>query len=206
MSFYLDGIVTVDNIKANEIYLRAFIDDHYGLSVLLFFVACTLFINSPIPLAAALKVLGGFFFGFYWGAFYNIGATLLACLVGFGVSRYTFRELFEKRYYDRLSPIENEIETNGFYYFLSLRLVMVVPYFLINILAGLSRISFRKYTASTLAGVMPASLIYANGGNKLEHINSFQEIFQFDIILSLTVVALISLFPVVVKKYSYKSP
>ncbi|MGD7036596.1 TVP38/TMEM64 family protein [Methylotuvimicrobium buryatense] len=205
MSFYMAGILTLDNIKTNEAYLRVFIEDHYGLSVLLFFVACTLFINSPIPLAAPLKVLGGFFFGFYWGAFYNIGATLLACLVGFGISRYTFKDLFEKRYYDKLQTIENEIETNGFYYFLSLRLVMVVPYFLINILAGLSRISFRKYATSTLAGITPASFIYANGGDKLEQITSLQEIFRFDIILSLTVVAAISLFPVIVKKYRYKS-
>lgn len=204
MSFYLTDIVTLDHVKANEAYLRAFIEDHYGLSVLLFFVACTLFINSPIPLAAALKVLGGFFFGFYWGAFYNIGATLLACLVGYGISRYTFRGLFEKRYYDNLRAVENDIEKNGFYYFLSLRLIMVVPYFLINILAGLSRISFRKYLASTIVGVTPASLIYANGGNRLEQITSLQEIFRFDIILSLAVVALISLCPVIVKKYSYK--
>lgn len=61
MSFYMAGILTLDNIKTNEAYLRVFIEDHYGLSVLLFFVACTLFINSPIPLAAPLKVLGGFF-------------------------------------------------------------------------------------------------------------------------------------------------
>lgn len=200
MSFYLSGIVTLDNVKANEAYLRAFIEDHYGLSVLLFFVACTLFINSPIPLAAALKVMGGFFFGFYWGAFYNIGATLLACLVGFGISRYTFRDLFEKRYYARLQAIENEIEKNGFYYFLSLRLVMVVPYFLINILAGLSRISFMTYLASSIVGVAPASLIYANSGNKLEQITSLQEIFRFDIILSLAAVALISLCPIILKK------
>lgn len=205
MSFYMADIVTIDNVKANEANLRDFIEEHYGLSVLLFFVACTLFINSPIPLAAPLKVLGGYFFGFYWGTFYNIGATLLACLVGFGVSRYTFKDLFEKRYYDRLKTIENEIETNGFYYFLSLRLVMVVPYFLINILAGLSRISFRKYATSTLAGITPASFIYANGGNMLEQITSLQEIFRFDIILSLAVVALISLCPVIIKKYSYKS-
>lgn len=205
MSFYLSDIVTVENIKAKEAYLRIFIEDHYGLSVLLFFVACTLFINSPIPLAATLKVLGGFFFGFYWGTFYNIGATLLACLVGFGVSRYTFKGLFEKRYYDRLKTIENEIETNGFYYLLSLRLIMVVPYFLINILAGLSRVSFRKYATSTLAGITPASFIYANSGNKLDQITSLQEIFRFDIILSLAVVAAISLLPVIVKKYSYKS-
>ncbi|WP_341327167.1 TVP38/TMEM64 family protein [Methylotuvimicrobium sp. KM2] len=205
MSFYMADIVTIDNVKANEANLRDFIEEHYGLSVLLFFVACSLFINSPIPLAAPLKVLGGYFFGFYWGTLYNIGATLLACLVGFGVSRYTFRDPFEKRYYDRLKTIENEIETNGFYYFLSLRLVMVVPYFLINILAGLSRISFRKYATSTLAGITPASFIYANGGNMLEQITSLQEIFRFDIILSLAVVALISLCPVIIKKYSYKS-
>lgn len=201
LSVQLSDLVTLDHIKANEVYLRNFIDTHYALSVSLFFIACTLFVNSPVPLAAALKILGGFFFGFYWGALFNISATLLACLAGFGVSRYAFKEWFEKRYYTKLQTIENEIEQNGFYYFLSLRLVMVVPYFLINILAGLSRLSFKKYLSSTLLGVTPASLIYANGGAKLEQIVSIEDIFRVDIVLSLAVVALFSLCPVIVRKY-----
>ena len=202
ISVFSMDFITIDNIKSNKFQIGNFISNNYLISVFLFFISCIFFINSPIPFAAIIKLLGGFFFGFYLGAFYNIIATILSCLIGFWISRYAFKDIFERLYYERLKRIENEIEINGFYYFLSLRLVMVVPYFLINILAGISRISFRKYLFSTTLGVIPASLIYANGGNKLEQINSIHELFRIDIIFSLILVAFVALFPILKKKLS----
>lgn len=200
LSLYSADIITLDNVKNNEKYIRYFISNNYFFSVAMFFTSCILFINSPIPLAAVIKVLGGFFFGFYLGAFYNIAATLTACLIGFLISRYSFNKVLKNSYSDKLDAIGNEIEKNGFYYFLSLRLVMVVPYFLINILGGISRISFKKYLLSTLIGVTPASLIYANGGNQLDHIHTIKDLFSFDMLFSLVIVAAITLLPVFMKK------
>jgi uncharacterized membrane protein YdjX (TVP38/TMEM64 family) len=193
-------LLTIENIKTHKLSVSGFIDQHYLFSVFLFFFACVVLVNSPVPFAALVKVLSGFFFGFYLGAFYNIAATILACLAGFALSRYAFKDTFEKLYYQRLQAIETEVERNGFYYFLSLRLLMVVPYFLINITAGISRISFRHYLYSTVLGVMPASLIYANGGNQLERINSLSELFKPEIIASLLLAALISSAPAVWKR------
>ncbi len=200
ISLYYSDIFTIDNIKNNKIFIKEFITHNYIFSVFLFFISCIVFVNSPVPFAALLKVMGGFFFGFQLGAVYNIIATIFACLTGFLLSRYAFKDDFEKIYYQRLKKVESEIETNGFYYFLTLRLVMVVPYFLINIIAGLSRISATKFLLSTILGVIPASLIYANGGNKLEQINSISELFRIDIAASLFVIALISLVPTLIKK------
>ncbi len=192
--------ISIENIKNNKLLLTELIDQHYGFSIVIFFACCIVFINSPLPLAALIKILGGFFFGFYHGAFYNITATLIACLVGFAISRYAFKQQFEQAYYQRLRKIENEIEENGFYYFLTLRLMMLIPYFLINIIAGICRISFKKYFFSTLLGVIPSSLIYAHGGHQLEQINSTAELFKSDIVLSLVLIALISLIPLLIKK------
>lgn len=203
--FSLD-FVTLDSIKSNKHGISYFISSHYFVSVLIFFVSCTVFINSPVPFAAMIKLMGGFFFGFYLGAFYNIAATILACLAGFGISRYAFKANFEARYYEKLKKIESEIENNGFYYFLSLRLMMVVPYFLINILAGISRLSFNEYLLSTCLGVVPASLIYANAGSKLEQVDSIQQIFRLDIVCSVVLVVLISLLPLIKKKLKLKVP
>jgi len=168
----------------------------------MFFIACIIFVNSPLPLAAMLKLLGGFFFGFYPGALFNIAATIIACLVGFGLSRYTFKETFEKRYYERLKNIEDELETNGFYYLLTLRLIMLIPYALINILAGISRISFKTYFFSTVIGVTPASLVYANAGSKLEEIDSVSQLLSPTTFIAFILVALIVLFPVLNKKFN----
>jgi len=194
-AYELSDLVTLEKIKAHKTEIRAFLDEHYLLCLVAFFVACTLFINSPVPLAAALKFLGGFFFGFYQGALYNILATIIACLVGFSLSRYALKEHFEKLYYRRLQAIEDEIERNGFYYFLSLRLVLVVPYFLINILAGISRLSFRQFFFSTALGVIPGSLVYANGGAKLEQIDSLQDLFRSDILFAFAGILLLVWLP-----------
>lgn len=201
ISLYFSDALSLDNFKAHKVVLKQFITDHYWLAVVMFFISCVVFINSPLPLAAVIKVLGGFFFGVTLGAIFNILATILACLIGFGISRYAFKDWFEKAYYQRLKAVETDIETNGFYYFLTLRLVMVVPYFLINITAGISRISFKKFLFSTTLGVMPASLIYANGGNKLEQINDLSELFKADTVIALLLVAVFVLLPVIVKKY-----
>lgn len=200
--FFSDQL-TLEAFKNNKLFVAEFIAQNYVLSVTLFFLSCIVFVNSPVPFAAIIKMLSGFFFGFYMGAIYNIAATILACAVGFGISRYAFKDLFERLYYDHLKKLESEIEENGFYYFLSLRLVMVVPYFLINILAGISRISFKKYLLSSALGVMPASFVYANGGNKLEHINSIDELFSPRVMASILLIALMSLSPLLLKKYRY---
>ncbi|WP_235185808.1 TVP38/TMEM64 family protein [Methylomarinum vadi] len=197
---YFFDFLTLENIQNNKIWLKEFINNNYFFSVFLFFISCLIFINSPIPLAALVKIIGGFLFGFRMGAIYNVIATIIACLAGFIISRYAFKKEFEKVYYDRLKRVENEIETNGSYYFLTLRLIMIIPYFIINIVAGISRISFKKYLFSTILGVIPASLIYANGGNKLEHINSVAELFKFEVIISLLLVIFISLFPMLIKR------
>lgn len=183
------------DIQAHKQAIQLLIASHYLFSVSVFFLLCVIFINSPLPLAAMLKILAGYCFGFYVGAAYNVAATVLACLVGFGLSRYAFRRRFEQLFYARLEAVEQDIEHNGLYYFLSLRVVMVVPYFLINIIAGLSRLSFRDYLLSTVIGVIPASIIYANGGQQLEQISSPGELLNWNIVGSVTVMAAASLLP-----------
>jgi len=190
-----EGVPSLTDIQAHRQSIGMFIEGHYGFAVGLFFMLCVIFINSPLPLAAVMKILSGYFFGFYVGAAYNVGATLLACLVGFWLSRYALRSHFEQLFYAQLENIEHEIERNGLYYFLSLRIVMVVPYFLINIIAGLSRLSFKDYVLSTVFGVLPASLIYANGGQQLEHIRSVAELIEWRTAGSLGLMAAASLLP-----------
>lgn len=204
LSAYFSDFITIENVRSNKVWVTEFIKDNYFFSVFLFFISCIVFVNSPVPFAAVIKVLGGFFFGLHMGAIYNIISTVIACLVGFAISRYAFKEMFEKAYFERVKSIETDIETNGFYYFLSLRLVMIVPYFLINILAGISRVSFKKYLFSTLLGVMPSSLIYANGGNKLEQVDSISGLFQSEMIIAIILIALMSIFPVLMKKINMR--
>lgn len=200
VSIYFSDWLTIETIKNHKQLILNFIENNYLASVSLFFLSCIVFVNSPLPLAALIKLFGGFFFGFYTGALFNITATSLACIIGFLISRYAFKEQFEKFFYSRLKGVEKEIETNGFYYFLSLRVVMVVPYFCINFVAGISRISFKNYFVSTVIGVIPASLVYAHGGSQIEKINALTELFNIEVLLSFLLMVLLSLLPLLLKK------
>ncbi len=201
VSQHLFGHLSLAEIKHNKDQIQFLIENHYALSIACFYITCIIFINSPIPVAALIKVLGGFFYGVYLGSLFNITATLLACLVGFSLSRYIFKKPFEARYKSYLNKIEHEIKTNGFYYFFILRIIMVVPYFLINIVAGLSVISFKTFFYSTLLGVIPASIVYANGGSHLERINSIEDLFSPKFIFSVALIAFFTMIPTIRKKF-----
>ncbi len=200
VSYLSKDILTVENAIENKETIIIFIDENYILSTIIFFILCIILINSPIPLAGFLKLVGGFFFGIYIGAIYNILATTLAGIAGFAISRYALKNTFQKMYSEKLKKMENEIKINGFYYFLTLRLILVIPYFFINIFAGISKISMKKYIASTFLGVIPASILYANAGSQLEKINSVKDIFSFEILIAFTLLILFSLIPLIWKK------
>ncbi|NJL59874.1 MAG: TVP38/TMEM64 family protein [Desulfobacteraceae bacterium] len=98
-----------------------------------------------IPGATLLTLIGGFLFGKWWGTLYvNVGATSGAMLA-FLLSRYLLGETLQQKYDRQLKTMNHELEKNGVWYILSLRLLPVFPFFLINLVAGLTRISSRDF-------------------------------------------------------------
>lgn len=205
VSVYFQEYISIEGIKENREEFKGFVDENYFLAVFVFFLLNIVFVNSPLPLAAVVKLLGGFLFGVVFGFFYNVLATTIGCYAGFLVSRYAFNNSFHKMYGSHLKKVEKEIEENGFFYFLTVRVVLVIPYFLINIIAGLSRISNIKYLGSTFLGVLVPSFIYANAGSKIDALESAKDIFSFDIILALVLVAGLSFLPPFIKKLLRKN-
>lgn len=190
---------TFDNLKENKEEISEFVDKNYIVSVIIFFILAIIIINTPIPLAATLKVLGGFVFGFGPGVFYNIAATTLSACIGLTVTRKLYGEYFQKKYHKLLEKTNKEVEKNGFFYFLFLRLGVVFPFFIIHILGGLSKISRGKYFWSTLIGVIPASIIYAYTGNKLMEVNSLRDFFTTEVILIIILLIILAALPLIIR-------
>ncbi len=202
--YYLNLYFTFDNIFDNKERILDFASGNEFYLILLLLVFSIFFINSPIPMSALFMIMTGFLFGTYLGALINVIAVTFASYIGFIFTRYVFRKEFEEKYKHKLEEVRKEIEVHGFYYFLSARFIFIIPNFLINILGGLSKISHKNFLLSTFLGSILFSLVYSNIGNQLKIINSVFDVFNLDLFFMLVFFSIISLFPVIMEKYSKK--
>lgn len=150
-----------------------------------------------LPGAVIMTLAGGALFGLVVGTVVisfasTIGATL-ACLV----SRFLLRDWVQKKFGDRLAPINRGIEEEGGFYLFTMRLVPAFPFFLINLAMGMTRISLFQYYWVSQIGMLPGTMVYVNAGKELAKIDSVAAILSPGLLASF---ALLGLFPLTVKK------
>ncbi len=208
LSFYLLGgseYLTLESLKNNRNLLLDYTASHYLISVGLF-ISLYLFQTAlAMPGGALMTLLGGFLFGSIAGTLYvNIGATGGAVLA-FMASRYLLRQWAEQRFGDKVATIQAGLNQNAFQYLLTLRLIPVFPFFLINLLLGLSRVPLKIYTLTTALGIIPASFVYANAGKQLGNIDSVADIASVPVLLSMALLGVLPLIPVLIKKLTAKN-
>jgi uncharacterized membrane protein YdjX (TVP38/TMEM64 family) len=145
-----------------------------------------------------LSIAGGFFFGVIFATIYiNIGATIGATLV-FLAARFFLGEMIQNKYGDKLTRFNREVETNGRNYLITLRLIPVFPFWMINLFAGVTRIKPRTFIWTTSLGIIPGSAVYAYAGYAINDIG--QGGIPKNIIFALLLLAALSAVPLVVKK------
>jgi uncharacterized membrane protein YdjX (TVP38/TMEM64 family) len=196
----LDHYLSLEAVKTNRDRLLAYTEAHYASAVIAFIALYCLQTIFSLPGAAMFTLAGGFLFGPLAGTLYaNLGATSGAALA-FLVSRYLFHDWVEARFSRRLGPLQEGFARNAFGYMLSLRLVPIFPFFIINLLSGLTRIRLGTFVAATAIGIIPASFVYAYAGRQLGTINSLGEIASPRVLLAFTLLGLLSLVPVLYRK------
>ncbi|WP_243360785.1 TVP38/TMEM64 family protein [Fundidesulfovibrio terrae] len=158
------------------LYYKGFVQAYPMPCWLALLAAGSLAITSPIPLAALVKLLAGYFFGVQAGFVLNVCVSVLGGFAGFAASRYLFYKPLYARFSHQLARANLEIARHGFWYVLSARLFLATPFFLVNVLAGLSCIRKRKFLLGTFLGVLPSSMIYAVSGSHLEAIREIADL------------------------------
>lgn len=198
--FDLMAYVSLDVLKANREKLFSFTEEHYVSAVVLFILTYVAQTAFSLPGATLMTLAGGFLFGTLWAALYvNIGATTGATLA-FLAARYLFRGWVERRFGDRLSAFQDGFTQNAFNYLLTLRLIPLFPFFLVNLLSGLTRVRVGTYVTATALGIIPGSLAYTFAGRQLGTINSLGELASPRLLLAFTLLGLLFLMPVVYRK------
>ena len=150
-----------------------------------------------LPGASIMTLAGGAIFGLVLGtALVSVAATIGATLA-FLFSRYLFRDAVQKRFGDKLKTINEGIEKDGVSYLFFLRLVPAFPFFVINLLMGLTPMRTPTYFLVSQLGMLPGTLVYVNAGTELAKIDAQSGILTPGLIVSFV---LLGLFPFVAKK------
>lgn len=201
--FYFDlgQYLSLDAIKANRDTLLQYTTAHYEIAVGLFILVYILQTAFSLPGGAVLTLTGGFLFGSLMGTlFVNVGATAGATLA-FLAARYLLHDWVEQKFGDRLGPIQAGFAQNAFSYLMTLRLIPAFPFFLVNLVSGLTRVNLGTYVLATSIGIIPGSFVYAFAGRQLGAINSLREIASPPVLLAFTLLGLLALMPAAYRKW-----
>lgn len=202
--FDLGQYLSLDSLKANRDLLLNYTESNYGLAVAVFILVYILQTAFSLPGGAILTLTGGFLFGSLIGTvFVNIGATAGATLA-FLAARYLLRDWVESKFGDRLGPIQAGFAENAFSYLMTLRLIPAFPFFLVNLVSGLTRVKLGTYMIATSLGIIPGSFVFAFAGRQLGSINSLSEIVSPPVLLAFSLLGLLALMPIAYRKWTHK--
>ena len=195
----LGSYIDLKKILASRDSLLETVNNSFIPAAALFIVVYIAVTGLSIPGATVLTLMGGFLFGPWLGTlFVNAGATVGAVLI-FLAARYYLGKDIQKKYEDRLVQLNREIESNGKNYMLTLRLIPVFPFFLINLLSGFTNLPLRTFIWTTSLGIIPGSFVYAYlGSTGASSIGSGG--FRIRVTIALVLLGLLSLMPPVIKK------
>lgn len=205
--FYFDlgRFLSLAALKENRDGLLAFTEANFVAAVGMFIVVYAIVTGLSLPGAVILTLGGGFLFGATWATlFVNVGATTGATLA-FLTARYLLRDTVERKFGKWLGPLQEGFAKNAFSYLLTLRLIPLFPFFVVNLVSGLTRVNVGTYVAATAIGIIPGSFIYAYAGRQLGTINSLNEIASPNVIAAFVLLGLLALAPVVYKRLAAKS-
>ena len=205
--FYFDlgRFLSLTALKDNRDSLLAFTEANFAAAVGIFIIAYAIATGLSLPGAVILTLAGGFLFGAVFATLcVNIGATTGATLA-FLTARYLLRDTVEQKFGKWLGPFQEGFAKNAFSYLLTLRLIPLFPFFVVNLVSGLTRVNVGTYVAATAIGIIPGSFVYAYAGRQLGTINSLKEIASPNVVGAFVLLGLLALVPVVYKKYAAKS-
>ncbi|EKG2482032.1 TVP38/TMEM64 family protein [Vibrio vulnificus] len=188
--------LTLDNAKAQQLALNSFIEENFLFASISYFVIYVGLTAFSVPGATVVTLLGAALFGFWYSLLLVSFASTIGATIAFLSSRYLLKDWVQARFGDKLSAINQGVEKDGAFYLFSLRLIPVFPFFLINLLVGLTPISIGRYYLTSQIGMLPGTAVYLNAGTQLADINSLSGILSPTVLASF---ALLGVFPIAVK-------
>jgi pyruvate/2-oxoglutarate dehydrogenase complex dihydrolipoamide dehydrogenase (E3) component/uncharacterized membrane protein YdjX (TVP38/TMEM64 family) len=196
-AFDLGRFLSLEQLKASQAGLAALYQRHPWQVAGAYFGIYVLATALSLPGAVLLTLAGGALFGLLWGTVIVSFASSVGATLAFLASRFLLRDVVRERFGRRLAEIDRGLERDGAFYLFTLRLIPVVPFFLINLLMGLTRMKTLTFHAVSQVGMLAGTLVYVNAGTQLARLDSLQGILSPALIGSFV---LLGLFPLIARR------
>lgn len=194
--FDLGQILSLENFKASQADIVAAKDVNPVLYIAGFFILYVAVTGLSIPGAAIMTLIAGALFGVVVGTIIVSFASTLGASLAFLSARFLLREWVQGKFGQRLRAIDEGLEKDGAFYLFTLRLIPVFPFFVINLLMGLTRIKTGTFFWVSQLGMLPATIVFVNAGTQISRIESTAGLLSPMLIASFVALAL---FPWVAK-------
>ena len=193
----LGQYLRLSTIKSSQAQLEAWRAAQPLQAALIFFAVYVLATALSLPGAVVLTLAGGAIFGLGWGTLLISFASSIGATLAFLASRWLLGDWVQARFGERMAALNAGIAKDGAFYLFTLRLVPVVPFFVINLAMGLTRIRTLTFYGVSQLGMLAGTIVYVNAGTQLARIDSLSGIVSPGVLGSLV---LLGLFPLVARK------
>ena len=170
--FDLGQYLSLENFKASQADIVAAKDANPALYIAGFFLLYVAVTGLSIPGAAIMSLVAGALFGVVVGTLIVSFASTMGATLAFLSSRYLLRDWVQGKFGERLRAVDDGLEKDGAFYLFTLRLIPVFPFFVINLLMGLTRIKTGTFFWVSQIGMFPATIVFVNAGTQISRIES----------------------------------
>ena len=188
--FDLGQYLSLENFKASQADIVAAKDANPALYIAGFFLLYVAVTGLSIPGAAIMSLVAGALFGVVAGTLIVSFASTMGATLAFLSSRYVLRDWVQGKFGERLRAVDDGLEKDGAFYLFTLRLIPVFPFFVINLLMGLTRIKTGTFFWVSQIGMLPATIVFVNAGTQISRIESTAGLLSPTLIASFVALAL----------------
>ncbi len=196
-AFDLGRYLSLEYFKSQQAAIESWRATHPMAALVGFFTAYVVITGLSLPGAAVMTLIVGAVFGLLQGTILVSFASTLGATLAFLASRFLLRDWVQSKFGERLRAINAGIEKEGGFYLFTLRLVPLFPFFMINLLMGLTPIKTRTFYWASQLGMLAGTLVYVNAGTQIARIDSLSGILSPALLASF---ALLGVFPLIARK------
>ncbi len=199
-AFDLQQYLTLETLKSKQNAFLAYYQANQMITIVIYILVYITATALSLPGATILTLAGGGVFGLWVGTLIVSFASTIGASFAFLAARFLFRDGVKDKFGERLKTINNGIAKEGAFYLFTLRLVPIVPFFMINLLMGLTTLKTRTFYWVSQLGMLAGTVVYVNAGTQLAKLDSLAGILSPEL---LGAFVLLGVFPLMAKKAIY---
>jgi len=195
--FDLGAYLNLTYLKEVQVNSLAYVQAHFWRSALIYFLVYVLVTGLSLPGAAVMTLAGGALFGLFWGLLLVSFASSLGATAALLMARTLLGDWVQARFAAQFESVNEGLARDGAFYLFSVRMVPLFPFFVVNVVFGLTRITVGQFYWVSQLGMLPGTFVFIFAGTQLARVSSISDVLSPGLIGALS---LLGLFPLLARK------